>query len=550
VSGVVARLQERAGDGATRQLVGALFIGVFAITALIGARTHTPTVDEFVYLPAGYYHLRTGDLTLDPTNPPLLKMAMAVPLLAMYLELDTDPRWRDDRTGWGPWIFGTRFMDVNRAHYLEAFFIGRAVVLAFGVAGAVLVLARARALLSPLAALAALMLYCTMPPIIAHSSLATLDVGVMTLLFAGLVALERFASTKMARWAATTGLVFGLAITAKGVAALFLPLIPVLAAAQWSSWQRGDVGRVAGGLVWMAVAAWVAVLAVYGFSGFPLPAPVVDGLRFQIAASSAGEFPAFLLGAWSQAGWWYYYLVALLFKTPLPTLVLLVVGAGAVLRERLRGAGDLWMVLPPLLLLYFLSFHYGKFYGIRYLLPAFPFLVLLAGRGVDVLLRGRRSAAVAAVLLLWQLIASVLATPHHLAYFNELAWPGDRARRILLDSNLDWGQDLGRLKTYLDARGLSEICLGYFGHVDPELYGIAFTLPPTTPTPGLCAVSANFLAGYPYAVTYAGERILAVRPGAWSWFDRLDPVARVGRSIYVFDVTPDDVRRLATSEAR
>ena len=103
------------------------------------------------------------------------------------------------------------------------------------------------------------------------------------------------------------------------------------------------------------------------------------------------------------------------------------------------------------------------------------------------------------------------------------------------------------MKPYLDARGTKHVCLGYFGHVDPHLYGIDFSLPPPTPTPGLCAVSANFLAGYPYAITYAGERILGGRAGAWSWFDHLRPVARIGQTIYVFDVTPDDVRRLSAS---
>src|SRR5262249_13979265 len=153
-------------------------------------------------------------------------------------------------------------------------------------------------------------------------------------------------------------------------------------------------------------------------------------------------------------------------------------------------------------LLYFLSFHFGKNYGVRYLLPAFPFLVLLAGIGADVLLRGRRSAMLLAALLAWQVVACLVTTPHALAYFNELAGSPDHARRLLLDSTLDWGQDLGRLRDYLRANGLDRICLGYFGHVDPALYGIDYSLPPTEPTPGRCAVSANFLAGYPYAITY------------------------------------------------
>jgi hypothetical protein len=295
----------------------------------------------------------------------------------------------------------------------------------------------------------------------------------------------------------------------------------------------------------MGLGAWITVLAAYGFSGFPLPAPLLEGVRFQIAASSAGEFPAFLNGRWSQTGWWYYYLVALVLKTPIPTLVLLLVGLFVIARQRLRGAGDLWMLLPPLFLLYLLSFHYGKNYGVRYLLPAFPFFLLIAGRGVDFLVRaGRYGPALVGVLLAWQLAACTLVAPHHLAYFNEFAGGPDAARRHLLDSNLDWGQDLGALKTYLDKRGTKQICLGYFGHVDPHLYGIDYTFPPTQPTPGRCAISANFLAGYPYGITYAGERVLGVRKGMWSWYDRLRPTARVGRSIYVFDVTADDVARL------
>jgi hypothetical protein len=321
--------------------------------------------------------------------------------------------------------------------------------------------------------------------------------------------------------------------------------VPVLAAIEWPGWSRDDVRRfVAGGAV-MGLAAWLAMLAAYGFSGFPLPAPLLEGVRFQIAASSAGEFPAFLNGHWSQTGWWYYYLVALGLKTPIPTLLLLLVGLFVIARNRLRGAGDAWMLLPPLFIFYVLSFHYGKNYGVRYLLPAFPFFLLIAGRGVDAIARaGRYGAGLVGVLLAWQLAACTLVAPHHLAYFNELTGGPDAARRRLLDSNLDWGQDLGALETWLDAHGTKQICLGYFGHVDPHLYGIDYTFPPTQPTPGRCAISATFLAGSRYGITYAGERVLGVRTGMWSWYDRLRPTARVGRSIYVFDVTAADVARL------
>src|SRR5262249_44126878 len=105
----VESLQAFADRPRVRAVVLAVALGFFAVEGIVAARTNTPTVDEFVYLPAGYYYLRTSDLRFEFTNPPLLKMVAALPLLAMNIDLDLDPRWRDDRGGWGAWIFATRF---------------------------------------------------------------------------------------------------------------------------------------------------------------------------------------------------------------------------------------------------------------------------------------------------------------------------------------------------------------------------------------------------------------------------------------------------------
>ncbi len=529
-----------------RGLVG-LLLAVFVVLALVVARSDTPTVDEFVYLPAGYYHLRTGDLTFDSTNPPFLKMVMAVPLLAMDLTLDRDPRWRDNRTGWGPWIFGTRFMEVNRARYFDAFFAARFTTIAFGAATAFLVWWWARRVLEPGAALVALFVFCVQPTVIAHGALATLDMGVTALVFAAFLALARFTETAQRPWAALAGVLLGFGIAGKGVTLIFLPLVPVLAAIGWRGWERERLVQLVDGLVVLAVAGWVALLAVYGFSGFPLPAPVLEGIRFQANASSAGEFPAFLNGHWSQTGWWYYFLEAFAVKTPIATIVLVLAGLVAMARRRARA--DAWFVLPPLVLVYVLSFHFGKNYGVRYLLPALPFLAIVAGSGAAMLLRERRTRLALAGLLVWQFASTALSAPYYLAYFNELAGTTDHDRRLLLDSNLDWGQDLGRLKAYLAATGTNRVALAYFGHVDPGLYDLEWTLPPTTPAAGRYVVSANYLAGYGYAITYAQGHMIGVRRGQWSWLDRLAPSARVGRSLFVFDVSDDDVRRLAALPA-
>ncbi len=521
-------------------------LAFLAASALVVARVDTPTVDEFVYLPAGHYHLVTGDLTFDSTNPPLLKMVMALPLLVMDVQAERDPRWRDNRTGWGPWVYGTRFMELNRARYLDAFVAGRVTTIVIALATGVLVWWWARRAATPGAAVAALLLWCAQPTVIAHGALATLDMGVTALVFAAFFALARFAATEARPWAVAAGVLFGLGVAGKGVTLVFAPLVPLLLALGWGGFDRERLLKLADGLVVLAVAAWVTLLAVYRFSGFPLPAPVLDGIRFQATAGSAGEFPAFLNGQWSQTGWWYYFLEAFALKTPLATIVLVLIGLGVVVRRRARA--DLWFVLPPLLLIYVLSFHFGKNYGVRYLLPALPFLFVLAGRGAAAMLRDRRATAVLGALALWQIGACVANAPHHLAYFNELAGDVDRHRRLLLDSNLDWGQDLGRLKAWLDAEGVDRATLAYFGHVDPALYGVAWTLPPTAPAPGTFVVSANYLAGYAYPITYARDRMIGVRRGQWSWLDGLAPAARIGRSLFVFEVGEDEARRLVAPD--
>ena len=116
----VERLQAYVRGPAARLAALVLVLGSFTVHGVVAGRTNTPTPDEFAYVPEGYYHLRTGDLSFDTTNPPLLKMAMALPLLLMDVQLDIDPRWRDNRTGWGPWTFGKRFSASNALSAIDA----------------------------------------------------------------------------------------------------------------------------------------------------------------------------------------------------------------------------------------------------------------------------------------------------------------------------------------------------------------------------------------------------------------------------------------------
>lgn len=130
-------------------------------------------------------------------------------------------------------------------------------------------------------------------------------------------------------------------------------------------------------------------------------------------------------------------------------------------------------------------------------------------------------AGVVVCLLAWQIGAAVRISPDFLAYFNRIAGGPTQGYRHLVDSSLDWGQDLPGLKEWLDHDGLQSpnhapVYLSYFGNDHPERYRIdAAALPgfpdrwtPRLPPPltgGVYCVSAtNLQAVY-----------LLEAPGAW-----------------------------------
>jgi hypothetical protein len=164
---------------------------------------------------------------------------------------------------------------------------------------------------------------------------------------------------------------------------------------------------------------------------------------------------SFLLGQQRSTGWWYFYLVALAVKTPIPLLVLGPPGMVVLAREGWRER-DGWRFAPLLLFLTILVFASGFSHiniGIRHVLVLYPFMALGAAHLVRLAWQALQQAAVrppaivgSGVLTLfvaWQVLTLWTANPDYLPYFNEaVAHP----EQILVDSDLDWGQDLKRLE--------------------------------------------------------------------------------------------------------
>jgi Dolichyl-phosphate-mannose-protein mannosyltransferase len=173
----------------------------------------------------------------------------------------------------------------------------------------------------------------------------------------------------------------------------------------------------------------------------PVPQPYVAGLDMVARDVRAGSL-SYLHGKFSAAGFRDYYLVALLIKVPLGTLALLVLAGWLAATGRVRAPGaEAWLLVPPAFLLAYLSFAFELQIGLRYLLPAFPFLFVFAARAAAWRPRSKRLAAAVPLLAAATAVSSLAAHPRYIPYFNELIGGTRNGYRWLTDSNVDWGQD-------------------------------------------------------------------------------------------------------------
>jgi 4-amino-4-deoxy-L-arabinose transferase-like glycosyltransferase len=466
-----------------------------SIHALSGS---SATFDEGAHLPAGYSYLALGDHRLNPEQPPLVKLLAAAPLLPLAPELRTsDVSWREARQ----WEFGRRFLyrwnDADRL-----LFRGRLPVVALASLLVLAVFVAGRARFGAGAGLAAAGLAALSPDVLAHGSLVTTDLAFALFFFLAVAGFERFAARPAALGLLAAGLAAGLALATKFSAVLLPPVLLALAVAAALS-RRARPIPLAAGLAGALLFGLAVLWASYGFeralSGEPelrekLRAPLVArydeparaavawagraglvpedyarGLLFVTEHSAAR--PTFLLGERRDGPFPHYFAVSFLVKTPVPLLLLLAV---ALVRLPRLDRADALFVWLPVAIYVAASATRGLQIGHRHLLPVYPFLFLAAGEAAAALAawRAPRGAVAASALALWYAAGTLVHHPHHLAYFNELAGGPRNGWRVLVDSNLDWGQDLKRLAGWLREHPAPGLKLSYFGSADPAYYGI------------------------------------------------------------------------------
>jgi len=262
-----------------------------------------------------------------------------------------------------------------------------------------------------------------------------------------------------------------------------------------------------------------------------------------------GKHTVFLDGEWSVTGFRNYYLWSMFYKLPhalqilfVATGIWIVTSTGVARRPRTQ----LSILLPPVTMILAAQSSPMQL-GIRYILPAIPFAILFisqSAQGLSWEKSSRTRTAIVGVLVCW-MVLSIRYHPHHLAHFNELAGGPLGGRKHLLDSILDWGQDLQGLKKYLEVQHLGEIGVAYFGGIRPELIGIGHrSVPVHLPQPGIYAVSASLAEGRPLLISRKnGELDFDFQAFSYFSFSEFKPVAQIGYSIEVFNLTDEDIAK-------
>ena len=559
----------------------ALALALYAALAIVSERHKSAVFDEIIHLPSGYAIVKLGDHCMNLLHPFLARIIAAWPLLFMDVHVEPDDlAWRTAR----PWEWGKRFLyrwnDGDRL-----LFWGRLPIVALAMVLALAVFLWARRLWGPSAGFLALFLCVLNPDVLAHGHLVTNDLPVVLFVFLTVIAFERLVErvtiARVLAVALGVGAAFATKFSAFALPPILLALSLVVALRPDSlpvaiGRARDVTGRGAKLLVLVGAVAVIGALALvvvwgmYGFQSALTPDPAVDAFMHEHDAPPAGEAlrigaavarsghllpeawvwgflncfksfasrPSFLLGEYSDTGWWYYFPVAIALKAPLALLVLVIAAAVLAWTQPAPGRAQWFVWLPPALFLA-LTMTQNINIGHRHVLALYPFLFVAASRVATLAwsARARWGRVAVAVLALWYAASVLRVHPNYLAYFNEAAGGPAQGWRWLVDSNVDWGQELPGLKSYMDRSGIPRVTLCYFGTADPAYYGIAADrLPSYQPPPPSTLVRAVH-PGDVVAISATHLQGLYLDPEMqplMALFRARRPIAAIGHAIFVY----------------
>lgn len=537
-----------------------IWLGVFALLvlhallALHAVSQKSVTADEILHVTAGHVYNRLGDYRLHPENGnlPQRVAGLGASLTGARLPpLEDNLYWRKSQAN----VVGYQFFYEAGNDHWPMLMAARSLILVFGLGTGVIIFLWSRALFGTAAGFLALTLYALCPNFLAHNALATSDSAAVFFLLAGCGLFWRHVQAPSLASGALSVVTLGLCCVAKYSFVLLAPVFALLVglrvlleprASRWALTTRlalSCAAHVAGAamVIWAFygfrytgfapgvppadhyITPWSEVLPHIGIHAHLvefcrawklLPEAFLQGYAWVILSTNARG--AFLAGEHSIFGWPQFFPLAFLWKTPLAVLAASVLGLAAIaLRWRAHTARigrDLHAIAPLALFAVvcwamWIPSHLNI--GHRHILPFYPVLfILLGGLAAPGLLTDRLRRVLPLALIAGQAVATARTHPHYIPFFNTLAGGPAHGYRLLVDSSLDWGQDLPGLAQHLRERqgaaAKEPVFLAYFGSGEPDYYHIdatrlqflnGFRFPQRwyRPGPGLYCISATLL---------------------------------------------------------
>lgn len=503
----------------------ALLVVHFGLT--VGSKLNESTTsDELVHLTAGFSYWEHHDYRLHPENGNLPQRWAALPTWiagASFPELKGNDYWRTNDA----WVIGHQFFYETGEDHFPRLMRARAMIALFSVGIGIMVFLWSRRFFGNVGALISLGFFTFSPNFLAHGALATSDVCMTFFFLASIGAWWRHLHSPNLRMWCLSAVVFGLAFVAKYSAVLLIPMLGMLAITRifsskpllfgrWKFVTRGGkLGAISVSLLAHGAMATLIIWAFYGFrypaTNSSLPPSETLGALWTAMEQGIGVFrhpvhtarvlqllpegflygfayviktvavrSAFLNGEYSMVGWPTFFIWTFTLKSTLALLIASAVAFWALLRRPTdsRSWREGTYVASPLIVLFVvywissLTSHLNI--GHRHLLPIYPVLFIGIGAlGTLCSMQRMRDIALAVGLLGWHIASSLSVAPHFLAYFNAVAGGPQNGWRHLVDSSLDWGQDLPGLKSWLDEHAKEQpVFLSYFGTGQPTYYDI------------------------------------------------------------------------------
>jgi 4-amino-4-deoxy-L-arabinose transferase-like glycosyltransferase len=556
------------------QLVVLALLAMMAVNLLTVIKRKSITSDEVVHIPAGYYHLVAANYTLNNEHPPLVKMWAALPLL--FLQPNEPPLAEpgNENSFARTHALDGDFWTTNAREFETISFWTRLPMIVLTLVLGWLIFIFTKELSNPHAGVLAVALYSLEPTVLAHGRIVHTDLPAALAYFLFALALYRYHRLRSFRSALILGVVTGVALVTKFSLVIVGPIF-VVAMGAWIL-RAPSGGLTRGKMVQHALVAGLMGLAIinlaYRFQRQPIiPADlawiaartpeyaqaIITGIRglsflfptyylfgiYNVALHNHFGHATFLLGRYSDLGWWYYFPVAFALKTTVAFLGLAIASLlWALWRLLVRRDGQLLFLLAPIAAYLVISLTSSINIGIRHFLPVYPFLFVLGALLLDRLFHALKwrylAGAFTAALFTAMGLEAARAYPDYGSYFNQLR--GDEPRwHLLSDSNVEWGDDVKEVAAYLRVRGEARVSgATSAGWLTFRFFGVDYVdiLPPRSKEirTNYVVLGASFLNGstVPGSVELTGME----RVNYFAAYRDREPEAVFGNSIYLYRV--------------